>query len=271
MNWSKAKTILIIFFLFVDIFLAANVFPGNTAKIANEETVNSTVEVLKDRGIIISPETAVQKKKNYKYIEANNAIESYDEFAKKTVGNAAKCTDGNSYEGGGGKISFNGDAFVFIPRETAENGGIGTASEAQSIAKKALTNLLPSLEKAEISSEIIPDGYRVTFTNNADGMTFFNSRVSVDVCMKKVKTVSGSWFYKTEATGKDNSVKSITSALIECIPLLSSDKNTEITSIDLGYTLFEENTYHKSAVLIPVWQMTAADGRQIYIDARSTE
>ena len=270
MNWGKVKTILIIFFLFVDVFLALNVFPGNK-KEPTQDTINQTVEVLASRGISVSRDIVVQKRREYKTIEADNAIEDYEKFARTRLGDDINAVNGTSFSGNGGKVRFNGELFTFEAAETVQGDAVGTASDAQNIAKKYLVDLLPDLNKADVSSSIIPDGYRIVFTNKLGGMPLFNSQVTVDVCMGSVKKISGSWFYKTESSGNENNLKSITSALIECISMFETGKGTEITSIDLGYTLFEENTYHKSAVLIPVWQICTANGQEIHIDARSSE
>lgn len=271
MNWSKVKTILIVFFLCVDIFCLFAVMSGGNGKTAlTEEEINTTVEVLSARKIKISPEIIIQKRTECAHFEANNAVFDYAEFAGMLMENAEKISD-TEYGNERGKLTYSGDKFSFEAASVPENGNKGSEKDAVRLVQGFLNKVLTNAGKEDVSAKVTDTGYEVTLRSQYDGLPLFNSEIKAEVCYGRLKTVSGSWFYPADSAGRDNSVKSITSALIDCISLLGDAEETEIVSVELGYMVFEENTYHKSAVMIPVWQIKTADGRVIYIDARNAE
>ena len=270
MNWSRVKTILIIFFLCVDAFLAVGVLRGRNEQELTPEAVNTAVEVLKARGITVSPDIVVQKMTSCEHVEAENAVTGYDEFAVKVIGEDARLAADNIYEGAAGRIEFSGDCFNYTASAVPESGNIGTESEALRLAED-FARVLPGTDKADKSVSPISDGFSVTFRNKFNGMVFFNSAVTVDVQFGRVSVMHGSWFSRSVTGGRSNNLKSITSALIDCISAVGDSGPAEISSLELGYTVFEENTYHKSAVMIPVWQISLTDGRKFCIDARNVE
>lgn len=271
MNWSKVKTILIVFFLCVDIFCLFVVMSGGNGRTTlTAETINATVEVLNARGIKISPDIIVQKRTECAHVEVDNAVWDYAEFADLLLENAEKVSD-TEYKGMRGRVVYNGDSFNYEAASIPQSGNKGSENEAVRLVENFLKEALPNLDKADSAAKETETGYIITLSNKYNGLTLFNSKITAEVYYGRIKSVYGSWFYQTDSAGHDNSVKSITSALIDCISLLGDTEPAEIVAIELGYMVFEENTYHRSAVMIPVWQIKTADGRILYIDARNAE
>ncbi len=271
MNWSRVKTVLIILFLCTDIFLLATYLTSKYASSTiSSEVIESTVEVLKNNNIKVDPAIIPQKIPSVISAEAENVISDYETFARKILGSEFTAVE-FGYESVVGRLTFFGDRFNFV-KNTALDAitdliPVTDEKMAKDVTVSSLQQVGFDLKNAEITTEKSGDGYTVTLENHANSLPIFNSQVLVTLSKSGITSISGIWFNETDSQNGSNNIKSITSALIDFIPDVTSP--AEITEIQLGYNIFDKASYHKSATLIPVWKVTLKDGNTYLLDARN--
>ena len=271
MNWSRVKTVLIILFLCTDIFLLGIYFTSKySSSVISDDVIASTIQVLKNNNITVDPSVIPKKMSDIQYAEAENVIPDYEAFAKNLLGDQMQKID-FGYESNRGKVTFYGDRFNFIKNTdvylTSDIMTVNDEKTAKDVASMELKNLGFNLDNAKTSVTTSEFGYSILFENSANGLPIFNSQVTAVVSKNGLTSVSGIWFNETLSQDGTSSVKSITSALIDFIPQVST--KTQITGIELGYNIFDRTSYHKSATLIPVWKITTKDGNTYLLDARN--
>lgn len=269
MNWSRAKTILIILFLCTDLFLLGMYFTSRySSSRISPRIIEDTVTVLKNNNITINPEIIPDKIQTVPYAEATNVISDYESFAKSVLGdNITQIKFG--YENNTGKITFNGDSF-----EYTKNVGFGLDTAyvndeqgAKDVASAELSRLGFDLSSASVNASKTENGFSVYFKNSVNSLPIFVSEVTANLSDKGITSISGIWFNKASGKGEDTELKKVTSALIDFVPQLPN--GGEIVSLEKGYTIFDKASYHKSATLIPVWHISCKDGKTYILDARN--
>lgn len=275
MNWSKAKTVLIVFFLIINIFLVCNiVYSANKATVITPEILASTVEVLAKNDITINSDIVSRKSSVLPYVEANNIITSNDEFAEKMLGTGCTAVGNSQYTAPNLSLTVNGDYFSFIaaaPVCADITSGIN-AENAQKTAAAVLDKYSVQLGRYDTEVQQNGDTYEVIFTKKIKSSYVFSSKLRVVMTAKGVSEISGVWFNeisKVTAFSKKNSLNSITGVLVEFI--LNEQRpqgDITITDLNLGYYI-DGGIYHKSAVLTPAWEIVLSDGSRYYADARA--
>lgn len=272
MNWGRVKTVFIILFLISDLFLLSILINSEWKQgITSSDVIDSTVQILSANGITINPDIIPKKVSHVPYAEAENIITGYDIFAKKLLGEDAKKTTDDTFESPSGLILFDGNSFCFKSKTEPVGGNI-SEKEAENIAAEFLSSLGFKLKNTDNNTEKTSSGYTVTFENTVGGFPVFNNIVTVEIQGKSVATASGIWFNLIDNSGPESDLKSITSVLIDSITNLNlSGSNITLDKLSLGYTIPESNTYHKSAVLVPVWEIRDTGANTYYTDARNPQ
>ena len=259
MNWSKAKTIMILFLLCTNIFLLS-ILIGTAYKQqrVSPEIIDSAVTLLSSRGIDIDKRIIPSAIGDEKLFTVENIIADYESFARTVRG----------YNNDAAEITFNGDIFdiKFI-------NGIETDPKLKSPADKARA-YLSSLGIDTKKSSVVVDNnsddiFTVCFTKTIAGKPFFDCSVLVELKGTKIISVRGRWFNKLDTVSTSNpALESVPGLLVEfsiSSPELSGSK---ITGLNLGYAINEENVFHKQATIIPVYEITTDSENKYYIDAR---
>lgn len=270
MNWNRAKTILIILFLLSDLFLLGNII-ASTRKLTavTPEIIESTINILKNNNISIDSTIIPKNVLSAPYAEADNVIYDFDAFSKAFLGEDAEKTEEYSYKAEAGTIHFSGDSFTY--KSTTPYEPVNTDEKnARITAIDFLKSKGFDLSDAEIHTNKSTNGFTFTFNNKAGSLPLFNSVISAKVSGTDVTEVWGTWFNVTNTKGQENELKSVTSALIDFIPL-AKNIPTKVTGLCLGYTIPDSTLYHKSATLIPVWEIKEENGTVHYPDARNPE
>lgn len=270
MNWSKAKTILIVLFILTDIFLVSILLSGEGANVISEETIKETVQVLSNNGISIDETLIPAKTTPLSYIEADNVIGDYQSFAKTVLGEEIYKNQDGSFSSSKGRIEFSGNNFQFACGEDIDL--TETDEDAVvSLAESTLTGWGISTKSAHSTVTKSDNVFTVTYKNYYDNAPVFNQEVSVNIVGSTVISAEGSWFNVNDMKLEKGNLKPITSTLIDLISVIENTDNIKITKIELGYEAPDVTSYHKSATLIPSWKITLDDGTSYYMDARSPE
>lgn len=273
MSWNRIKTILIILFLFTDIFLASSILTAEKKKAELSPAVlDATVQILKDKNIILDKSVIPKKNGSAHILQADNAITDYASFAELILGEACFKKDGYTYVSDKGEISFSGDSFAFNAVTTGKSSGMLTQKNAQKTAFSFLKGLGFNMSTAKAVSLLKKDGiWRIKIRDFAEKRPVFSSEINISVSDSGVISLSGSWFNQKETREQDSNLKSITGILIDFAEKYADGSLYKITALELGYSVFDNENYHKSASLIPVGKIIVDKNTEYFIDARTNE
>lgn len=269
MNWSKAKTILIIFLLCTSFILSYMLASSNeNNKTINPQTVEHTINLLDKRGIKVSGELISKRIPNELIYNVENVITDYSSFAE-TVFPACVPGENNFYtaQDGTGTINFFADRFnIKYPN------GYPTSHKLKSPADKARAYLMTigiDVGNANVSVENDAEGiFTVSFTNTLGKYPFFDCNIKAVLKGENIMNVSGTWFNQLDISPAQSGLKPLTSLLIDYSAYTKTFTNIEITDINFGYSINEFGVYHKQSTVSPIYQIVTSDGKFFYIDAR---
>lgn len=268
MNWYRAKTILIVFFVCMNVFLLVNlIYTTNKANIVTPEVIASTVEVLEKNNIHISAEKIPEKTISLNSFEMKNVFSDKEKFAKNFCGEDAVLDAENIYKGKNGTISYESDRFIFTPisMKNSTNG-----KDMCDSVKILLSEFGIDVSDAECIEYNENGNTVIHFKNTIDGYKIFDSYIKVFVdSSSNITCIDGAWFEKISKSSTRLSLKSVTSVLVDFIlnPKRTQGENI-IEKLELGYVASDDGIYHESTVLIPVWQITLTDGSSYCMDTR---
>lgn len=267
MNWSGAKSILIIFFLIINIiFLGILADTNRSIYNVDPRIMESTIDILKRSDITVDRSVIPDKNYKMKHAEAINVITDNMLFAEKMLGENVSESDG-AYISDAGRLTITGDSFSTDYNDTEDFFNISGYSNV----KKQFRHVIRQLGFSNTGNYDIEeqDGKYTAIINNViDGKRFFDSSLCIVISENRVRHISGSWFSAETSYINSGEVKSITTALIDFMHQYQGEP-AEIKDISIGYYKGEPDIYHKAAALIPVWNIVTADGKSAYIDARS--
>lgn len=268
MNWSKVKSIMIVFLILVNLsFLTYIVYEEVRTNKRNEQMAETVTMLLGSRGITVDKKLVAKSLKieNAQSLYAYNFISNYEGFAKTALGETATKIDTNNFKSELGTLSFKGDCFE-IKASNEKNLYISkiTKVNAQSVAKEYLKKL--EIDTKNAKKEILEENslLKVKFYENINELPVFNSEIEITMNSSGIVGVCGNWYNVNSQNSSMSELKNISGILVD---YMNIKKKSEITNIELGYSIHDTNTYHESVFLTPVWKITDASG-VTYIDAR---
>lgn len=254
MNLGKVKTFLIVLFLGINIYLIASHFMATTFYV-DDKTIDSTIEIIKGRGIEVDKDTVIKYTVNLKNVDTNNII----------------YTDGFDTKKNGYEIS--GDEFKI--RE--ESRDIYSKSD-KAIHKEVKAFLEQSgfdtkhMKFSKISEQSDKKSFKIVC--RIRDYEIFDSRINVNVD-KNGYTLMGSWFEPqsddTMMNSRSRKAVYITSVLMDLAENEDAKKNLpfKITDIDYGYlsgTLYGGDG-HVTATAQPCYRIKDNKSNVYYYDA----
>lgn len=274
MNWSKAKNILIIFFLCTDLFLLSiMLLSTQRTSVVTDDIIDYTITILNNNRIYIDPNIIPRRTNRLPMAEAYNIISDYESFAKLLAGDDAAMTGTDLYSGSNGTVSYVGDKFDFTTK--GELFSDITAGLNQSNAPQIALDILKNYnfdDNGLLFDTTENNGrYTVTVTKEDDGLYYFNCALELVMTSDGLEKISGSWFYETGTRGERIDLKSVAGVLIDYISLANRPAEEEyIAALDLGYSVLEEDIYHRQAMFTPCWRITLDNGSEYVLNAAET-
>lgn len=276
MNWSKAKTILIIFFCIVNILLLINIiYSANRSYTLSSEVIDSTVKVLENNQIKIEKQQIPNRTYDMAYAEVTNVISDYAAFAEKMMGGCIQQSE-KEYTFEQQKVTFWADSFVYKTESPIYAEELGNINAANAAEKAEMVLKKYGFDMKQSSSTVRQDGehYIVEFVKIINQKPVFDSCLTVEMSAQGLHKIKGAWFEQIQSSRWNDKItlKSVTGVLVDFISNPNRpQKQTTITDLRLGYSTYENDTYHKTIVLIPVWQITLEDGSTYCMDTRQIQ
>ena len=272
MNWSKVKSIMIVFLILVNLaFLSYIVFDNALQRKQNEQMAQATASLLQSRNISADEKLIADcaKYERVQSVYVNNAVSDNKDFAKKILGENAVLKSDNIYSSELGKIEYSGD---FFNASAKENKLLFAETVSSSNAKKTADNYLAKIgiDTKKSQSKLIEDNnkYKIIYSKSINSLPIFRTELTVEMNSKGVVGLFGIWYNINTQKSPEIKLKSISGILVEYMNEKTSE-NDQINDISLGYDTLNPNTYHESMFLTPVWQISDNTGTT-YLDARES-
>lgn len=276
MDWYKAKTILIVFLVVVNIALFTYlIMDSHSSKNTDNRVLDITVSLLEENGISVERKllTELEAPDYVKNIYVENVIDGFAEFAKRILGDGVE-GENQVYSSELGTIRFEGDYFYADAARGKVFKSISalTQKSIENDAKKYLSSIGIDIDSREYVTSVADDLSSVTFNAKINDIPVFGSYIIVELSKNGIIGLGGAVFEEQSKTAPDIELKSISGILIDYMNLKANAKKPHtISDISFGYALSESEQYHESFELTPVWRITDSNGFKENIDARNSE
>lgn len=274
MDWSKAKSWLIVLFAALNIFLIVMLVSAmKHSSTIDKSIVLNTAEIMNNNNIKVSAAQIPDKIPKLNSVEVANAVGVKEEFAELIFKDTPIRKSANRYESGSKSIVFEQSKFKYENAEPSDFEYEITQKNAVSAATVFLNMAKIGTNGANYELTQTNGVFTVKFSQKLDKYPLFDSYVVVTLSNKGVLSAEGIWFFA--ASDQDNvksaasRVKPSTGAAIDFISNEERIKNgsDEIEEITIGYAIGETDEFRSSATAVPVWQFKTTDGHIYYFDA----
>lgn len=255
MNWSRVKTILILFFLCTNLFLASViVMSGNRVHTISDEIIHSTGEILKNNRILMD-ETLIPKRVSFlPELDGIPAAED-EEWISRVLGGQAEKTGEGEYRGEHGTLSVRDQTVSFsgkIPLEKMPEGEIN-----------AIMNFMQQCgtDRSQIRIQQSAESGVWHLTEQVNEAELFDQGLELTVENGAIVKFSGSWLVSLKQKKGAAAQKNAAEILLDFVEMENRPQG-ELTVAAL------EPGYAYSETLYPVWRISLSDGSVYLMDAR---
>lgn len=267
MNWGRAKTILIVLFLAIDILLLSLlIYMDRNEKNISEKNIKETVSILKERGITISEEIIPRERKKNILLRMQKAFEYNDIEAKTFLGDEyikkAEDEKYSEYVSGSNTLVIEKNNFIY--KNNREKSIAGNETEALKAAKDEFKKL-----------DFNPDNYLFEQIDEENGIFTFlayytyggvkitGNEINIKADQNGITEMSGTLLTVGEEITLYGKLMDITAVLCD----LSYDDtfhNKTIENIEFTYYI-NESDIREEVSADPAYIITTSDGEKHYI------
>ena len=255
MNWSRVKTILILFFLCTNLFLLGVILiSGKRANTISEEIMTSTVEILEKNQIKLDASLIPKRAARLPEVACEPLAED-DEWIFQLLGEQAEKMEDASFQSELGTVSLSDQRFSFSGRIPLENHPEGEQKAILSVLQKCGINRSQvKLQKADAEGK-----WNLTeWVNEAE---IFDQSLELTVSDHAIVQMDGSWFVSLKSQKEIQEQKNAAAILLDFVEMADRpQQESTIVSLELGYA-YSEGLY-------PAWRITLSDGSSYLMDAR---
>lgn len=279
MDWSKAKTILIVSFIVVNIMLGISLIDrrDNTSTIANQELVEDSIRLLKNKDISVATDipreipslkTLVVEYEVFKAHEVNKKF--FDEKAKVSL----KMEGLVEMEDGHEKLTIlNNKHIIYESSKDSEDLSINSFEDAENIAKDFLRNLGYDTVDMKLSYIKEKDGrYSLEFSKLYNGKYLESAFTNIQLDKTGIKKLERLWLNIIEEGDVPIFISSAPKSILALLSINEAYGRT-IKDISLCYYFDpEKHSYIQNPLearqgrAIPAWRIQFEDGYKIFID-----
>lgn len=267
MDWAKAKSVLIVIFLALNIFLASNLGMQKIGNNASKEVLTNTVEILNKKEVTF--ECQIPSYNGYGAtvtFDVNGTPVDKLIITSRLMGesfrNEAEAAKDNEIIHGTKRLQFGSDSsFTYKDSNPAEKLNITGKEKAEKYVSELIKDLkLPVNSKYILykSDSNADNSYSVTFVEKYNDFLIFNNSVEATVSSSGIHSLD----YKFRKIGKNGFVKDTEKVLPAYQILLknfNSGSKTVITNIDLGFSTSKASQDTKGLLESPVWRIKTKD------------
>lgn len=279
MDWSKAKTILIVSFILVNLLLVYNLVIENkeVTEVVDETFIEDVEGLLNNKNIRLNTEIPRNTQSlptllvEYENIDVDSINERYFENQSKIINNSEELT---VLEREDEKVTLVNEKLLIYESKNIENQiDIKTIEDAKNIALQFLTDRGYDTSDFKLShSKTVEDRFYLEFSKIYKDRFLESAFTNVQIDNTGIKKLERLWLNVKEES--DTSIY-ITKAPKSILELLSINRayNKTIADISLSYYFDPERHDYvenpekaKLGRTIPAWRVKFEDGYKIFLD-----
>jgi len=278
MNWGRAKTILIVLFLALDVFLLVILMRTRLSSLQiSEDTVIKTAHILQEHGIHITPEQFPVQRKANRNVILKNYFETPSQAAEQLLGRHFDTLLFDSeahayrYENQEATLCINGTTFTYeVKRQPSSLVREGTIEketerilhllESMGFAKETLAPISFSKTEKGYSLEVVPVYKKARVYGVVMHITADN---------EGILTISGNWFTPVATEQQENErLLDVTTVLVNLMyrPEL---QGIRVERLESGFLVHDDFLSSREIAAVPVYILTEKKGERFYVDART--
>ncbi|MDQ2087497.1 two-component system regulatory protein YycI [Herbivorax sp. ANBcel31] len=264
MDWSKAKSILIVIFISLNLFLGVVLIRAISEEGISQETIDNVKKALLNRGVVVNSEIPLYNKKTgtlpYRdeSIDKLGIFENFLDIEKEVLNRDYK--DKNQIEIEGKKIIFqNSDKFIYKDKNLSDNISVNKNSEEVFDNLKFLFEGT-DIPVSEFEFDKKEDESTYMFRQKYNDFWIFENYISVRMSKEGVAYLECR-YRKTDDIIQGNEILSAYQVLIKNHENI---KDIEIIAIDLGFKehIIEDGTMELND--IPVWRVRTSNKEEMF-------
>ena len=277
MDWTKAKTILIIAFIITNVFLFYNLEKDKPSAESysslTEERLEDVKEILSERGVSLLSEIPREMPEVASLEVAYLQMDKYEQ-ARVFLGDKFNSKDEAFSKAGESLKVLEGKKLIYENTQTINSYEIGL-DEARESAELFLKEKGISLDDAVLETISAENGLvRLVYVQTAENLPFENGQMEILLSGDKVVRLERIWMQVIAVGDSKRKVIPATKALLMALKTLEEKRITEIEELTLTY-LFDTKKSSlskwqdiKSGTALPVWRLDLPnESGSIYIDA----
>lgn len=269
MNWGRAKTILIILFLLIDIFLLTLLaVVQNNVSFIEDKTVKETVSVLNSRGIEVSQEQISTKREKDERLELENILLTPHTLAERFLGKNFETAQENE----NGSVYIKGISTLFISEnefsleENREVNYVFSFDDTYNPLMKALKKL--GFKKKDICFQdyYIKDGVcHITAYQTFNDKKINSAKMIISSDGDGILNMSGRFYVNISSDESDKYLTDVTSVLCNMIydPVYH---NISVKKIEVRFVNEEENSENSKIYAYPVYVVADTKNREYILN-----
>lgn len=280
MNWGRAKTILILFFLLLNLCLGGIlIYMNQTEASLSDEVIRNTIQLLEQNNISFTEHSIVPKQKFPNQNVILSTLKIPDEKSTELwlgKGYAELEKDSLShhyvYVNGGKHLTIEKTRIHFTHDKTLVPLPLVTPKEIQSYLEERLKQFGFQQNEYYFKKLWFENGlYQGIIAPYADDVRVIGVELTVAADSDSIVYLSGNWFTDN---GKellaDDGMLDITAVMANLI-YLDKEPPIVLEEIYCGAYVSKEYLNNKTVTAVPAYVFVARDGREFYFDARSGE
>lgn len=270
MDWSKVKSILIVVFIGLNIFLFSFVVNIGEGKGVSDSILKDAEKALASNGVKLECKIPSYTNQTEKAEKTEYSIDRPKVF-DVLMGSNAKVNGNIEYNK---EYKYDEKTIVFVNKNQfkyadlnpdGDNVNITSASQAKKYIEPIFKKMNLSLSDFKLDRSSIDEGGNITLTyieNYDKKISIFDSKIIVNISPKGIKEIQCS-LNKIKTTGEASKIVSAYQILLRNFNV----SGTVIKDIDFGYKAEDGQQDKNSDTYLPVWRIRLGDGSEHFFDA----
>ena len=280
MNWERAKTVLIIFFLIINIcFASILVYMRYSDETLSEDTVKTTVTLLAQHGITIKDSNIIpkQKMKNQNY-SLTTLMFSDNKLLKKWLGVGYQLSSEDSsayrfvYQNANKKLILDKTNIEFVNNKKIVLLTPKSDKDIEEFLISKLKELNFNKKEYYFSKIWFENGlYHGIISPLADNTKILGIELNISADKEEIISVKGNYFTQNGEEKFDENSLLDTTAILANMVYLPEKPDSEIKEISYAGYVSDVYVENKEVTAVPVYVIEFTDGQKFYYDARTGE
>ena len=263
MDWSKAKSILIMVFLVLNIFLAGNLIYIDSSTKASKDSIEALKQVLSGKGVRIDCEVPGASG-NLGMLNYEKSKFNRNKLVGKLIGPDFGQNVTDYYSAGSKNLIFKNDnTFVYTDTNPKSSADIKNSNSAEKYLKNYLsgTGIPVKSYVLDLYNENPDRSIKITLVQKYRSYLIFDNYIEAQITNEGIKMLNVS-FKKVDAlTNNKTNLKPILNILLTSF---KDNNDLIITQINLGFQGYNIESGVKEYYERPVWRVRSNKGDMIF-------